>query len=748
MPDYGHPLRFGSFITPAAASPGRPVELAVLSEELGYDLATFQDHPYQPSFLDTWTLMSYAAARTERIHLAGNVLNLPLRPPAVLAKSVASLDLLTGGRVALGLGAGGFWDAIEAYGGTRLTPGEAVDALAEAITIIRGVWDTSDRSVLAVDGTHHRVRGAKRGPAPAHEVPIWLGALKPRMLRLIGRAADGWLPSMPYLQPGDLERGMRVIDEAAREAGRDPAEVVRLLNIAPDTGADELVRLVVEDGVSTFIVMGDDEGGLRRFAALTGEVRERVAEARDSSGVRERGRVRRSSALAKRLPGIGYDDLPPELAERAVEPGDPAYTRYTSSHLRGGAPGLALRPRTVAEVQTAVAVARAHRELPLGVLSAGHGISGRSLNHGGLVIDVSALDTVEVLDPDTGRVRLGPGARWADVARTLTPYGLAISSGDYGGVGVGGLATAGGIGWFARSHGLTIDHLTAVELVLADGRVVRTSAEQEPDLFWGVRGAGANFGIATSFELTAARVGTIAFAQLAFDASDTATFLQRWGQEIESADRSVTGQVILGARRGGQRIAQAMLVVDADDPDTVIERLQPIAEIAPLMQQQVALTTYEQVMGLFSSDEPQQGRGEPHTHSGLADHLSPELAAELADLLDAGTSYFFSIRAVGGAVADVPSGATAYAGRSAAFSLSGFGTGPAFDTAWERLVPHLSGSYLSFETGTGPLWLERAFPPAHLARLRGLKRRYDPTGLFRDNFFIEPTTDAVEGPAA
>ncbi|WP_134767634.1 LLM class flavin-dependent oxidoreductase [Nocardioides sp. 1609] len=748
MPDYGHPLRFGSFITPTAAAPRRPVDLAVLSEELGYDLATFQDHPYQPSFLDTWTLMSYAAARTERIQLAGNVLNLPLRPPAVLAKSVASLDLLSGGRVALGLGAGGFWDAIEAYGGTRLSPGEAVDALDEAITIIRGIWDTSDRSVLAVDGAHHRVRGAKRGPAPAHPAPIWLGALKPRMLRLIGRAADGWLPSMPCLQPGDLQRGMGVIDEAAREAGRDPAEVVRLLNITPDTGADDLVRLAVEDGVSTFVVMGDDEGGLRRFAALTGEVRDRVAEARDRSGVRERGRVRGPASLAGRLPGIRYDDLPPELAERAVEPGDPAYARYRSSYLRGGAPGLVLRPQDVAEVQAAVAVAREHRRLPLGVLSAGHGISGRSLNHGGLVIDVGALDTVEVLDPDTGRVRLGPGARWADVARTLAPHGLAISSGDYGGVGVGGLATAGGIGWFARSHGLTIDHLTAVEMVLADGRAVRASADEEPHLFWAVRGAGANFGIATSFELTAHRVGTIAFAQLAFDAGDTATFLERWGRKIEAADRSVTGQVILGARHGGQRIAQAMLVVDADDPDTVVERLQPIARIAPLLQQQVALTTYDQVMGLYSSDGPQQGRGEPHTHSGLADHLSPALAAEVADLLDAGTSSFFSIRAVGGAVADVPSGATAYAGRSAAFSLSGFGTGSGFDTAWERLVPHLSGSYLSFETGTGPRWLERAFPPAHLARLRDLKRRYDPTGLFRDNFFIEPASDAVEGPAA
>lgn len=748
MPDYGHPLRFGTFVTPTAAAPQRPVDLAVLSEELGFDLVTFQDHPYQPSFLDTWTLMSYAAARTDRIQLSGNVLNLPLRPPAVLAKSVASLDLLSGGRVALGLGAGGFWDAIEAYGGTRLEPRQAVDALEEALAVIRGIWDTSDRSVLAVDGEHHRVHGAKRGPAPAHEVPIWLGALKPRMLRLIGRAADGWLPSLPYLQPGDLQRGMQVIDGAARGAGRDPAEVVRLLNITPDTGADDVVRLAVEDGVSTFIVMGDDEGGLRRFADLAREVRERVGEARAEAGTTERGRVRGPAALARRLPGIGYDELPADLAERAVEPGDAAYARYRSGYLRGGAPGLVLRPRTVAEVQSALAVARRHRELPLGVLSAGHGISGRSLNHGGLVVDVSALDTIEVLDPAAGRVRLGPGARWADVARVLAPHGLAISSGDYGGVGVGGLATAGGIGWFARSHGLTIDHLTAVDLVLADGRAVRASAEEEPDLFWAVRGAGANFGVATSFELTAAKVGTIAFAQLAFDASDTATFLERWGSALEAADRSVTGQVVLGRRQGGQRIGQAMLVVESDDPDTVLARLQPVADVAPLLQQHVALTTYDQVMGLFSSDEPQQGQGQPRSHSGLADHLTRELAREVATLLDGGSTYFFSLRAVGGAVADVPSAATAYAGRSAAFSLAAMGVGAGFDEAWEPLVPHLSGSYLSFETGTGEVWLERAFPPAHLARLRELKRRYDPTGLFRDNFFVAPAAAAAEGPAA
>src|SRR5690554_4909039 len=162
MADYGHDLLFGSFITPSNAAPDRVTALAQRSEQLGLDVVTFQDHPYQPRFLDTWTLLSWVAAETERIHVAPNVANLPLRPPAVLARAAASLDLLSGGRLELGLGAGGFWDAIGAMGGRRLTPGESVDALSEGIDVIRAVWDTSTRERLVLDGEHHRLAGAKR----------------------------------------------------------------------------------------------------------------------------------------------------------------------------------------------------------------------------------------------------------------------------------------------------------------------------------------------------------------------------------------------------------------------------------------------------------------------------------------------------------------------------------------------------------------------------------------------------------
>ncbi|MER6594314.1 LLM class flavin-dependent oxidoreductase [Micromonospora purpureochromogenes] len=281
MSDYGHPLLFGSFTTPASDDPAGTVALAVLAEQVGLDLVTFQDHPYQPKLLDTWTLLSYVAARTSTVGLSANVTNLPLRPPAVLARSVASLDLLSGGRVRLGLGAGAFWDAIEAMGGRRLTPAQGVRALDEAIDVIRQLWDADARGGVRVDGEFHRVHGAKRGPAPAHPVPIWLGAYKPRMLALTGRRADGWLPSLGYLQPGDLTTGNRIIDDAAQQAGRSARDVRRLLNITGRFGAvgrgpldgpaeqwaEELADLALSEGVSVFILGSDDADDLRRFAA-------------------------------------------------------------------------------------------------------------------------------------------------------------------------------------------------------------------------------------------------------------------------------------------------------------------------------------------------------------------------------------------------------------------------------------------------------------------------------------------------
>jgi alkanesulfonate monooxygenase SsuD/methylene tetrahydromethanopterin reductase-like flavin-dependent oxidoreductase (luciferase family) len=317
--NYGHPLTFGTFLTPANGPPDAPVALARRSEELGYDLVTFQDHPYQPRFHDTWTLLAWVAGQTERVHLAANVLNLPLRQPAVLARAAASLDLLSGGRLDLALGAGAFWDAIQAMGGRRLPSGQAVEALGEAIDVIRGVLDAGEDTPLRFEGEHYAVDGVARGPLPLHHVPIWVGGSKPRMLRLIGRKADGWLPGIGqgYLEPGDLARGNKVIDDAAAEAGRDPSDVRRLVNVSGAFSArrggflhgpseqwvEELLPLAVADGVGTFILVSDDPATLERFAR---EVAPALREAVDAElpAPLPTGSVRSAAVRAKRREGI------------------------------------------------------------------------------------------------------------------------------------------------------------------------------------------------------------------------------------------------------------------------------------------------------------------------------------------------------------------------------------------------------------------------------------------------------------
>src|SRR6266511_1418479 len=202
MTDYGREVRFGYFLIPNAGDP--LLSTAQEVERLGLDYIGVQDHPYQRRFVDTWTLLAMIAATTSRVGLFPDVANLPLRPPAMLAKAAASLDLLSGGRLELGLGAGGFWDAIEAYGGPRRGPAASYEALAEAIEVTRKVW-SGERNLrfqgqysrlagaigvirkfwrgernLRFHGQHYRLAGAHSGPVPAHPVGIWRGDYRPR----------------------------------------------------------------------------------------------------------------------------------------------------------------------------------------------------------------------------------------------------------------------------------------------------------------------------------------------------------------------------------------------------------------------------------------------------------------------------------------------------------------------------------------------------------------------------------------
>ena len=278
---YGRLLEFGLSITPTSADLETARDLARRSDELGLDLIGIQDHPYQWRFLETWSLIGDLLARTERVRLFPDVANLPLRGAAMIAKQAASLDVLSGGRFELGLGAGAFWEAIGAMGGPVRSGREALESLEESIRIIRSFW--SGERTISVEGDYYSVKGLHPGPPPAHPIEIWLGVGKPRALALTGRLADGWVPSLSWATPERVPMLMRRVDDGAAEAGRDPAEVRRLVNIngriadgptkelldgPAEHWIETLTGFARELGFDTFIFWPSEDplGQLERFA--------------------------------------------------------------------------------------------------------------------------------------------------------------------------------------------------------------------------------------------------------------------------------------------------------------------------------------------------------------------------------------------------------------------------------------------------------------------------------------------------
>src|SRR5262245_31946753 len=215
----GAVTRFGVSIVPSASGRSDPVTDARRAEDLGLDHVSIWDHPHgdRPSF-ETWTLLTWIAARTERIGLATNVLGLPFRLPALTAKMAETLDRLSGGRVILGLGAGANDREMAGIGAPARTPAEKVEALEEGLNVIRGVWS---HSPFSFDGRHYRTDAALIEPKPGRPIPIWLGTYGPRALDLTGRLADGWIPSMPYLPPGAARSRLDRVRASAARAGRD-----------------------------------------------------------------------------------------------------------------------------------------------------------------------------------------------------------------------------------------------------------------------------------------------------------------------------------------------------------------------------------------------------------------------------------------------------------------------------------------------------------------------------------------------
>jgi FAD/FMN-containing dehydrogenase len=444
-----------------------------------------------------------------------------------------------------------------------------------------------------------------------------------------------------------------------------------------------------------------------------------------------------------------------------VLPDDPAYAEVRAVH--DGAydrfPGIIVRPADAEDVRVAVTFAR-EWGLLVAVRSGGHSIAGHGTNDGGLVIDLSAMKGIGI-DAASGLARIEPGLTWGEVAQRAQAYGLALTSGDVSSVGVGGLAVGGGIGWMVRKHGLTIDNLLAAEVVTADGRILRASATEHPDLFWAIRGGGGNFGIVTAFEFQLHPAGLVLGGAVFYDAAAAAEILEAYARYAAGApDELTTMAAVMPAPQAPfippplhGTLVLAIMVCYTGDLDKGRRVVAPLRRLGPPIADSIAPMPYP---AMFAMTEGGTVRGLHHgTRSLFLRELDGDLIRTILTQARGLTTpvAMAQLRVLGGAMARVAPDATAFAHRDKPFMLTIITAwvDPAdsarhraeVERLWRAVQSHAAGVYVNFLGEEGEERIRDAYGPATYARLADLKRRYDPANLFRLNQNIPPAAQEL-----
>ncbi|MEY9928136.1 FAD/FMN-containing dehydrogenase [Catenulispora sp. GP43] len=440
------------------------------------------------------------------------------------------------------------------------------------------------------------------------------------------------------------------------------------------------------------------------------------------------------------------ENLSRDFSGDIIEPGHPEYAAKSGTIMASGAPAVILRPSSVGGVQAAVRYA-AVAGLPLAVRGGGHSFSGFGTNDGGVVIDLSVLCGVEIVGGGWHVVRIGGGATWGQVAEALAPHRLAISSGDTKGVGVGGLTLSGGIGWKVREYGLALDSLVRAEVVTADGRVLTADEDENPDLFWAVRGGGGNFGIVTAFEFAAHATTDVFHGRIAFPAAQAPQVVHGWAEHMRGAPEALTAIAAFANPFAGGPEAPVEIFVtfDGDSAEDADAALDPIRRLGTVTGDSVALKPYADILEETQTPPPAITF---HTRDAFVERDGVDAALRI--LTEVGASDgapFITIRSIGGALGRVAEDATAFAHRRAELMIGTVVIGPApvvqaalpaLDATWERLAPHVSGTYSNFNSAADEADVAAAYPADTYKRLAAVKRQYDPANLFAANYNVRP----------
>jgi FAD/FMN-containing dehydrogenase len=419
-------------------------------------------------------------------------------------------------------------------------------------------------------------------------------------------------------------------------------------------------------------------------------------------------------------------------------------------------PALIARCAGADDVTAAVRFAR-DGDLAVSVRGGGHSIAGHSVCEGGVMIDLSLMRSVRV-DPERRVARVAGGALWSDVDRACAPHGLATTGGIISHTGVAGLTLGGGLGHLMRKHGLTVDSLLAVELVTADGDQMRVDAESEPELFWGLRGGGGNFGIATAFEFRLHPVGPIILGGPIFwpieEMPRVLRFLRDFAPEapdelgITLSIAAAPPAPFLPLERFGKPITGVVLAW-AGDLSEGEKAIAPLRDAAPAVAQVVRPIPYVALQGMLDGGAP-HGR-HYYWRSHRVETFPDELIEIFAARVESVTAPFWQLNgwAVGGAASRVDPADTAVGQREVGFDLNVVAAWPPPDTAadahvawvregWTQMEPYAEGVYANFISDEGKAGVEAAYGE-RLARLTALKDRYDPTNFFRLNANVPPS---------
>jgi FAD/FMN-containing dehydrogenase len=439
-----------------------------------------------------------------------------------------------------------------------------------------------------------------------------------------------------------------------------------------------------------------------------------------------------------------------------VLPGEGAYdeARKVWNGMIDRRPAMIAQCTGTSDVIAAVGFARSEG-LTVAVRGGGHNVAGNATCDGGLVIDLSPMNGVRV-DPETRTVRAQAGLTWGELDSETQAFGLATTGGLVTSTGIAGFTLGGGIGWLMRKHGLACDNLISADLVSADGQTLRASENENPELLWGLRGGGGNFGVVTEFEFRLHPVSQVFGGLVAWPAQAGRDVLRFWRELVKGTpDELCTMAAFLYAPPepfvppevvGAPIFGIACLHLDPEG--RAEDDLQPLRDLSPAVDV-LGPMPYQAVQGMFDAGAPRGSRN--YWRSGYVDELTDEAIEAIVAHADGVPAPLgqLHVHQLGGQMSRVPGGSTAFGNRDAGFLVNyvGLWQDPAQDednTNWVRaasaaIEPYGTGArYVNFLADEGEAGVRSAYEAETFTRLQSLKSRYDPTNFFHLNQNIKP----------